>query len=168
MAGATRFEDLVAWQRMNELSVEIWKATERPPSGSDYKFRDQIRDASDSAARNVAEGFGRFHPGEFARFLDIARASALETKSLLKKGLDVRYWPPEEFERLDRLADRGLQSVAKFQRYLRSPQAKRNATANRYRQRTSNAKNDPNGPNDSNGPNDPNDPNDPKGPNDLP
>ena len=117
---------------MKELSVEIWKATARPPAATEFKFRDQIRDSSDSAHRNIAEGFGRFNPTEFVRFLDISRGSALETKALLKKGLAVGYWTAEEFQRLDKLADRGLQAVAKFQRYLRSPAAKRNA-AQRYR-----------------------------------
>ena len=117
---------------MKELSIEIWKATGRPPVSQDFKFRDQIRDASDSAQRNIAEGFGRFSPAQFVQFLDIARGSAQETKTLLKKGLAVGYWQQEEFDRLDSLANRGLQAVAKLQRYLRSPDAKRNA-ARRYR-----------------------------------
>jgi len=143
MAGADRFEDLIAWQRAHELHIEVWTATNRPPASRDLRFRDQIRDSSESVARNVAEGFGRFNPGQFAHFLDISRASTLETKTLLKKGLVVGYWTMEEFSRLDSLADRALQSIAKFQRYLRSPQAKQNA-ARRYRQ---------NDPNDQNGPN---------------
>jgi hypothetical protein len=85
-----------------------------------------------------------------AWFLDFARASAHETKALLRKGLKVGYWPEGAFRRLDSLANRGIQAVAKFQRYLRSPQAKRNA-ARRYQSRR---KNDPNV---KNGPNDPND-----------
>ena len=143
---------------MNELSIEVWKATDVPPASRDFDFRDQIRDASDSAQRNVAEGFGRYNPPQFAHFLDIVRASALETKALLKKGLAVGYWPESEFQRLDTLANRGLQAVARFQRYLRSPQAKRNA-ARRYQRsrRNRNATNDPNDPNVTNDPNDPND-----------
>ena len=82
MAGARRFEDLITWQRMHELSVEIWKATDRPPASRDFDFRDQIRDASDSAQRNIAEGFGLFNPSQFVHFLDIARGSAMETKAL--------------------------------------------------------------------------------------
>jgi hypothetical protein len=46
---------------------------------------------------------------------------------LLIKGVRVRYWNEQEFGRLDALAKRALQAVAKFQRYLRSPEAKRNA-----------------------------------------
>ena len=124
MAGARRFEDLLTWQRMHELNIEIWKATDRPPVSCNFKFCDQIRDASDSAERNVAEGFGRFSPGQFAHFLDIARASAMETKTLLIKGLEIGYWPQDEFDRLSRLADRGIQAVAKLQR---SPFAKSEA-----------------------------------------
>jgi four helix bundle protein len=116
---------------MHALSVEIWKAAERGPGWRDRRFRDQIRDSADSAARNVAEGFGRFNPGEFVRFLSIARASATETKALLRKGLDVGYWSQDEYERLDRLANRGLQAVAALQRYLRSAEAKRNAARGR-------------------------------------
>lgn len=87
---------------------------------------------AESAQRNIAEGFGRYSPPQFANFLDFSRASALETKALLKKGLSVGYWTQDEFRRLDTLANRGLQTVARLQRYLRSPQAKRNA-ARRYR-----------------------------------
>ena len=144
MAAANRVEELLVWQRMHELHIEVWKATENPPAARDFKFRDQTRDASESAVRNVAEGFGRYNPIEFARFLDIARASTLETKALLTKGLDVNYWDEEEFLRLDGLAVRGLQVLAKFQRYLRSPQAKRNAERRYARVKTTNVNPNPN------------------------
>jgi len=81
----------------------------------------------------------------------------------------VNYWPEEEFLRLDALADRGLQVLATFQRYLRSPQARRNAerryaakhcgsaspNGNVNGTKNENERNDPNDPNGSNVPNDP-------------
>jgi four helix bundle protein len=135
---------LLSWQRGHELHVEVWKVSDQPPVSRDFKFRDQIRDASESVPRNVAEGFGRYSPPQFLTFLDVSRASALETQSLLRKGLAVGYWDESEFRRLDRLAARAIQSIAKLQRYLRSPQARRNA--DRYR---------PKGPNGPNYPTDP-------------
>ena len=81
MAAAQRLEELVSWQRMHELNVEVWKATDRGPASRDFDFRDEIRDAADSTERNVAEGFGRYNPGVFANFLDYSRASAHETRS---------------------------------------------------------------------------------------
>jgi four helix bundle protein len=140
MSGVDRFEDLISWQRMHDLNIEVWRATDSGPASRDFDFRNEIRDAADSAERNIAEGFGRFTPPQFANFLDISRASALETRTLLRKGLEVGYWKQTDFERLDSLAIRGLQAVAKFQRYLRSPAAKQNAQR-RYR------RNDSNGPN---------------------
>jgi four helix bundle protein len=116
---------------MHELNVEVWKST-RHLTIRDEGFCKQIRDAADSAERNVAEGFGRYHPGSFANFLDFSRASALETKGHLKKARKVGYLTPETFLKLDDLATRGVQAVAKLQRYLRTQEAKRNA-ARRYR-----------------------------------
>jgi four helix bundle protein len=144
MAVAKKFEELLSWQRMHELNVEIWTATERGRASRDFDFRNQIRDAADSAERNIAEGFGRYNPSVFANFLDFTRGSACETRTLLKKGLSCGYFTDAEFQRLDTLAIRGLQAVARFQRYLRSPAAKRNA-ARRYSQtRAARYQNDPN------------------------
>jgi len=172
MSGARGFEELVSWQRMHELNIEVWNATEHGRAGRDFDFRDQIRDAADSAERNIAEGFGRYKPLVFANFLDFSRASACETRSLLRKGFICGYFSADHFDRLDELAVRGLQAVASFQRYLRSPAAKRNAARRYQRPHTAprerppnvpnvaNDSNVPNGPNGPNGPNDPNDSND--------
>ena len=132
---------------MFDLSVEVWRFTELPPSSRDFKYRDQIRDSSDSAHRNVAEGFGRYNPAEFLRFLDIVKASADETRALLRKGHAVRYLSDEQFASLDLLSLRGLQALARLRRYLRSPEAKRNADRNRSR-RSGHRPNDSNVPND--------------------
>jgi four helix bundle protein len=93
----------------------------------DLRLRAQLRDAGESAERNVAEGFGRFQPTQSVHFLDISRGSPQETRTLLIKGMRVRYWNEQESGRLDALAKRALRAVAKFQRYLRSPQAQQNA-----------------------------------------
>jgi four helix bundle protein len=122
------------------------------------KYTEQIRDASDSAQRNVSEGFARFNPPDFVRFLDFARASATETQSLLLKGRRVGLLDESEFQRLSSLCERGLQALARLQRYLRSPQARKNANRRYKSNRRQNASNSPNA---SNAPNDPNDSNDP-------
>ena len=153
MSGARGFEELVSWQRMHELNIEVWKATENGRAGRDFDFRDQIRDAADSAERNIAEGFGRYKPLVFANFLDFSRASACETRSLLRKGLTCGYFSAEHFDRLDKLAVRGLQAVASFQRYLRSPTARRNAMR-RYQRPYTAPRQKPNVPNVPNDPND--------------
>jgi four helix bundle protein len=135
MYGVDRFEDLLTWQLMHQADTEIRRVADQPPISTDFKFRDQITDAADSAVRNVAEGFARYNPGEFARFLDVSRASATEVRACLKTARSAGYISAQDFDRLDALVRRGLQAVAKFQRYLRSDEARRNAKRARYSRR---------------------------------
>ena len=139
MSVAERFEDLLTWRLMYDLSLGVWSFTREPHVSGHFKYCSQIRDASDSAHRNVAEGFGRYNPTEFARFLDVARGSAEETRALLQTARDQQFLSEERFTALDTLAVRGLQAVARFQRYLRSSAAKRNAERWRHRKRGSHA-----------------------------
>jgi four helix bundle protein len=122
-----RYEQFTAWQLARDLHMRVMKLTSSPPAYSDFKFRDNMRDAADSAQRNFPEGFGRFAPGDFARFLDHSRASLLEVKNELGVGLDRGYWSEADYADADTLANRALKALSGLQAYLRSPQAKRNA-----------------------------------------
>jgi four helix bundle protein len=131
MSAGRHYEDLVSWQRMHELNIELHKATDDAVARGDCVFRDEILDATGSAERNIAEGFGRYNPLVFANFLDFSSAAARQTRSLLRKGLACGYFSVEQFDRLDKLAVHGLRAVVNFQRFLRSPAAKR-ITTGRY------------------------------------
>jgi four helix bundle protein len=118
-----RYEDFDAWKLAHALNMKIFQMTSRPPAVNDYKFRDNIRDAADSAERNFPEGFERFGPKEFARFLDYSKASLLETKNQLRVGLRRRYFKEPEVRDARRLVNRTLGALSGLQRYLRSPAA---------------------------------------------
>jgi len=62
-----RFEDIVAWQLADQLRKEVIAASARGSLAKDYKFCAQIRDAANSGSSNIAEGFKRFNPREFAQ-----------------------------------------------------------------------------------------------------
>jgi four helix bundle protein len=68
---------------------------------------------------NIAEGFARNSDRDFAHFLDIARGSVMEVKSLLYVALDVGYLEKSEFERLYRTADETASLISGFTSYLR-------------------------------------------------
>jgi four helix bundle protein len=89
--GVRDFRELIAWQLSYELKCEVVAFTSTGPASKDFKYRDQIRDSASSAPSNIAEGFGRFRPGDFARFLEIARASLDETRNHLIDGRDRGY-----------------------------------------------------------------------------
>jgi four helix bundle protein len=120
MAAAKRYQDLVCWQLANELEHLVFELTATGPVSRDFKFRDQIRDSSSSAARNMAEGFGRYLPGDFARFLTIARASLMETHSSAGAGLRKGYFSAENTDKMQRLAGRSGKAATRLIAYLDS------------------------------------------------
>lgn len=127
MGNMHRYQDFKAWQLAAELNSRVFALTSGPPSCSDFRFRDNIRDAADSAQRNFPEGFGKFAPGDFAHFLDHSRASLLEVKNELAVGLDRGYFSEQDVDAATLLVTRALSALAGLQRYLRSPRAKLNA-----------------------------------------
>jgi len=120
VAGVRCFDDLIAYQLAVGLRDAVYAMTAGTVEARDRRFRDQIRDAAASAPRNLAEGFGRFSPREFARFATIARGSITETQNHLRHGLRQRYFsqsidsvegPPERRELLRIISD-GVASTA--------------------------------------------------------
>jgi four helix bundle protein len=91
MALITRFEDIQAWQEARKLVKMIYKLTSSGMLSKDFGLRDQIQRAAVSSMTNIAEGFDCESKAEFARFLGIARRSAVEVQSLLYTALDIEY-----------------------------------------------------------------------------
>lgn len=120
MAGVRQFEDLMAWKLSEELRDEVFRATGQGLAARDPDFRSQIRRSSASAPDNIAEGFGRFRPKEFARFVEIARGSLNETMSQLHRGRKCGYFSQAEYEHAIALAKQALAATAGLQRYLLS------------------------------------------------
>jgi len=117
--GVDRFEDLIAWQLADQLQTAIFEFTSRLPVSRDFKYCDQIRDSIRSAKRNTAEGFGRYYPKEFARFLRIAAGSLHETKNHLQDGLKQGYLSTDHHEALKRLCLRAMKANVRLTAYLR-------------------------------------------------
>ena len=115
-----RFEDIEAWQLGRKLNREVYAVSGRGPFGRDFGLRDQIRRASISTTSNIAEGFARRSPADFARFLTIARASSAEVCSQLYLALDLGYLDQDDFDRLYRLAQRVGGACSALIRYLKS------------------------------------------------
>ena len=120
MATIERFEDLQAWQKTRELVHQVYQACTESRLSRDFGLRDQICRAAVSSMSNIAEGFARHSDRDFAHFLDIARGSVMEVKSLLYVALAVGYVEKSEFERLYRIADETASLVSGFSSYLRN------------------------------------------------
>jgi hypothetical protein len=83
---AKDFSELIAWQRADDLEQFVAALVQRPSLARDLDFCSQAADAAASAPRNIAEGFGRFAPAQFANFLRIAIGSEVETKNHIVKA----------------------------------------------------------------------------------
>jgi four helix bundle protein len=121
---ATNHEQLFAWKLSAQLRDAIVALTAHGPAARDFKFRDQIRDSSASAASNLSEGFYRFNPKEFAYFTNVARSSLGETKNHLGDGLKRKYFSPDEYRRLFNLASWAMGTTTNLHTYLLSCVAK--------------------------------------------
>ena len=98
MAMIQKFEDIQAWQEARALVKMVYQLTNKEKFSKDFGMRDQIRRAAVSVMNNIAEGFDCESKAEFARFLGIARRSAVEVQSLFYAALDVEYIDQNEFD----------------------------------------------------------------------
>lgn len=78
--GERKLENLKIWNDSRAFVNEIYQMIS---SCRDYGFRDQIQRASVSIMNNVAEGFESGSDGLFVRYLQVAKGSCSEVKSLL-------------------------------------------------------------------------------------
>jgi four helix bundle protein len=109
---ARRYQDLICWQLADELEQVVFKLTATGPASRDFEFRDQIRDSSSSATRNMAEGFGRYWPSEFSNALNIARGELLEPHNSAGAGLKKGYFAAADADQMQRLAMRSAIAAA--------------------------------------------------------
>jgi len=89
---AETFEELRVWQQARELVRIIYGIAEQGDvKCQDFGFRDQIQRAAISVMNNIAEGFERGSKADFARFLDIAKGSCGEVRSMTYAAEDLGY-----------------------------------------------------------------------------
>ncbi len=139
--GVRSFHDLRAWQTSRTFKLAIYRLVAAGPLARDFRLRDQLKESAASAVSQVVEGFGRFSPADFARFLAMAKASLLEAQNHLEDAVDRGYISDECRTENNRLAQAALRDVTALLEYLQSPQAKANAErarAKRQARRTQN------------------------------
>jgi four helix bundle protein len=117
---ARRFEDLIVWQLSHDLKEGVFAFTATRPASLDRNFCDQIRESSRSAPTNISEGFGKYYPKEFIRYLRIAAGSLQETRNHLREALDRGFIEEAEFERLSRLSLRAFRAAVRLIAYLKN------------------------------------------------
>jgi four helix bundle protein len=98
----SRFEDIIAWQKAKELTLNLYAIFN---TSRDFSFRDQICRASISIMNNIAEGFERDSDKEFKHFLFIAKGSSGEVRSMLQVAVELSYISNNEYIELLKLSN---------------------------------------------------------------
>ncbi len=99
---AQRHEQLIAWQRADDLFIEIHQlARKHFPPDERFELSSQIRRAAYSVPANIVEGFSRRTRGDRGRFLNIAEASLAEVGYCLHAAKRLGYIDPATFARID-------------------------------------------------------------------
>jgi four helix bundle protein len=115
-----RFEDLRIWKEARIQANAVYDIFDEEALASrDFVFRNQLVGCAISVMNNIAEGFERRTDPDFARFLDIAKGSNGEVRSMLYLAEDRRYIGVEravEMRSFSEELSRGIESLAKHLR----------------------------------------------------
>jgi four helix bundle protein len=117
MSFAERFEELEIWQEARSLHRQIY--LDLLPC-KDFSFRDQMRRAALSVMNNISEGFERRTKKDFAHFLDLAKGSAGEVRSMTFAAEDVGILKRGDAERMRSDYETLSRRIASFQKHLRA------------------------------------------------
>jgi len=90
------FKDLLVWQKMHKIVLEIYKISENFPKNEIFGITNQIRRSSVSVAANIVEGFSKKSKPDKNRYFNIAQGSLEETHYFLILIQDLNYANTDE------------------------------------------------------------------------
>jgi four helix bundle protein len=105
------FEDLLVWQKGLKLVRQVYLITRDGKLSKDFNLRDQLRGAALSIPSNIAEGFERASRKEYLHFLNIAKGSAGEVRSLLRVAVEIGYLEKPQYDEMQEM-------ILELSRYL--------------------------------------------------
>jgi four helix bundle protein len=114
----TRGPDRLAMCTRTEIGV--YALLKRLPRPRDPEYCDQLRRSARSAPRLIAEGFGRYLPADFSKYLRYANGELKETYDALRDGVDSGYFTNDDILPLERLSKRASKASTNLVAYLAS------------------------------------------------
>jgi four helix bundle protein len=113
------FTDLEVWKKSRILRNNIFNLVKAFPTEEKYRLTDQIIRSSRSVGNNIAEGHGRFHYADAAKFLLNARGSATETIDHLIIALDNNWINNDVFESFKYDCEECMKMINGYTNFLR-------------------------------------------------
>lgn len=114
-----RFEETPVWQEAREFVNSVYNLlTSSKTLKNDYSLSDQLKRASYSIMLNIAEGFERGSNKDFAHFMDYAKGSAGEVRSILYIVIDNKYITQDQFKNMIGKIENISAQLSNFKKYL--------------------------------------------------
>ncbi len=118
------FEDLECWKQCRVLRLFVAKeVVPNLPKEERYRLGDQILRAARSTTANIAEGYGRFHYLDNAKFCSNARGSCHEVLDHLITATDEELISEEMLCRGRDLTGTAVRLISGYMNYLKRAQA---------------------------------------------
>ncbi|WP_084288329.1 four helix bundle protein [Desulfovermiculus halophilus] len=113
------FEDLKCWKACRELRIFVAKQiVPILPKYEQYRLGDQMLRAARSTTANIAEGYGRFHYIDNAKFCSNSRGSCWETLDHLITANDEDLIPDEMLTKGRALVHEAIKLTNGYMNYL--------------------------------------------------
>jgi four helix bundle protein len=113
-------DKLEVWVRAKDFALAIYKeVVPHLPEGEKWGLTSQIKRSAQSVPANIAEGHGRFHYLDNARFCYIARGSLTETQSHLALANELGYLPDEIYKHMTDYAESIGKQINTYIAYLK-------------------------------------------------
>jgi four helix bundle protein len=116
MPFAEKFEGLEIWKDSRRLNKQLYFSLEHCRGNS---FRDHMRRAALSVMNNISEAFERRTAKYFAHFLDLAKGSAGEVRSMTYAAEDLEILKIDTATSLRTNYETLSKRIAAFQKHLR-------------------------------------------------
>ena len=113
-----RFEKLEVWQKAIVLAAQIYEATRDFPDDERFGLQSQMRRAGVSISANIAEGSSRTSNRDFARFIEIAYGSLMETISHLYIAQQQNLFQEQKVAEIRELAEEISRMLSGLRRSL--------------------------------------------------
>jgi len=91
---------------MDNYVHDVYKVTRNFPRDEIYGATSQFRRSSLSVVLNYIEGYARIGEKSYLNFIKISYGSLKESRYLIQFSLIENYLSKEDFERMDRIADK--------------------------------------------------------------
>lgn len=119
MGKIERFEDLPIWKKAAEVSLNVYRISEKGKLKNDFSMKDQIKRAAISISSNIAEGFEYGNNSDFVRYLRYAKGSAGELRSQMYIINEMELIESVDYQKINEQLIEVSKQISGFMKYLR-------------------------------------------------